>query len=339
MHKKILITGGTGFIGSHTCVSLVKAGYVPIILDNLCNSDQSVIDRLQKITGVRPEFIEGDIRDRVLLDDIFSRHDIKAAIHFAGLKAVGESVARPIAYYENNVWGTVNLLKAMARANVKTFVFSSSATVYGEPSSVPIREDFPRSAFNPYGRSKLMVEDILEDLHHAEPGWNIARLRYFNPVGAHESGLIGENPKGIPNNLMPYIAQVAAGQREHLNVFGGDYPTIDGTGIRDYIHVMDLAEGHIAALDYLISQGGLLSVNLGTGNGISVLQMVKAFEKASGRDIPYRIVDRRAGDIAACWADPSLAQLKMGWKAARSLDEMCGDAWRWQSNSLADSGS
>ena len=255
---------------------------------------------------------------------------IRAVIHFAGLKAVGESVAKPLEYYDNNVRGTLELLAAMRRAGVRTMVFSSSATVYGDPASVPIREDFPRSATNPYGRSKLIIEDILADLYNAEAGWRIARLRYFNPVGAHESGLIGEDPQGIPNNLMPYIAQVAAGQREFLKVFGNDYPTPDGTGIRDYIHVMDLAEGHVAALNYLNDKGGLLTVNLGTGRGYSVLEMAKAFEQASGRPVPYRFAPRRPGDIAQCWADPTLAGQLLGWKAARGLDAMCADVWRWQ---------
>lgn len=326
----ILLTGGTGFIGSHTAVALAAAGQQAILLDNLCNSRADVVDRLERICGARPLFIEGDIRDGTLLDRVFAEHAISAVIHFAGLKAVGESVAKPLAYYENNVGGTVALLSAMGRAGVRTLVFSSSATVYGDPASVPIREDFPRSATNPYGRSKLIIEDILADLHQAEPDWRIARLRYFNPVGAHESGLIGEDPQGIPNNLMPYVAQVAEGRREFLNVFGGDYPTPDGTGVRDYIHVMDLAEGHVAALDYLRREGGLLTVNLGTGRGVSVLEMVRAFERASGRPVPYRIVERRPGDVAQCWADPGLAQRLLGWRARRGVEEMCGDGWRWQ---------
>jgi UDP-glucose 4-epimerase len=343
----ILITGGTGYIGSHTCVALAQAGYDDIvILDNLSNSrlfspsprsrgegggeGQSIIDRLEALCGKRPRFIEGDVRDAALLDRIFADFSVSAVIHFAGLKAVGESVAKPLEYYDNNVRGTLELLAAMRRAGVGTMVFSSSATVYGDPASVPIREDFPRSSTNPYGRSKLIIEDILADLYGAEPGWRIARLRYFNPVGAHESGLIGEDPQGIPNNLMPYIAQVAAGQREFLNVFGNDYPTPDGTGIRDYIHVMDLAEGHVAALNYLDDKGGLLTVNLGTGRGYSVLEMARAFEQASGRPVPYRFAPRRPGDIAQCWADPTLASQLLGWKAARGLEAMCTDAWRWQ---------
>ncbi|CAG4884373.1 UDP-galactose-4-epimerase [Georgfuchsia toluolica] len=329
----ILVTGGTGYIGSHTCVALAKAGHELLILDNLCNSQADVVDRLETLCGKRPAFIQGDVRDSQLLGDLFDRHPISAVMHFAGLKAVGESVAKPLEYYDNNVHGTLQLLAAMRRAQVKTFVFSSSATVYGDPASVPIREDFPRSATNPYGRSKLIIEDILADLHRAEPDWRMARLRYFNPVGAHESGLIGEDPQGIPNNLMPFVAQVAVGKREFLNVWGNDYPTPDGTGIRDYIHVVDLAEGHVAALDYLKRKGGLLTVNLGTGRGYSVLDMVKAFEIASGRSIPYQIASRRAGDIAQCWADPSLAREMLNWKAERGLDQMCADVWRWQQGS------
>jgi UDP-glucose 4-epimerase len=326
----ILVTGGTGFIGSHTCVALAAAGRELIVLDNLSNSRAEVIDRIEQICGRRPRFVHGDLRDAALLERLFGEYNIAAVIHFAGLKAVGESVAKPLAYYDNNVRGTLELLAAMGRAGVRTLVFSSSATVYGDPTSVPIREDFPRAATNPYGRSKLIIEDILADLHRAEPDWRIARLRYFNPVGAHESGLIGEDPQGIPNNLMPFVAQVAAGRREVLNVFGDDYPTPDGTGVRDYIHVADLAEGHLAALDYLNATGGLLTVNLGTGRGYSVLEMVAAFERASGRPVPWRRAPRRAGDIAQCWADPALAQTLLGWSAGRGLDAMCADAWRWQ---------
>ena len=326
----ILVTGGTGYIGTHTCVALAQAGHELLILDNLCNSRADVVDRLATICGRRPVFVEGDCRDAGLLDEVFDRHRVTAVMHFAGLKAVGESVTKPLEYYDNNVTGSLRLLVAMRRAEVRSFVFSSSATVYGDPASVPIREDFPRSATNPYGRAKLMVEDILADLHLAEPGWRIARLRYFNPVGAHESGLIGEDPQGVPNNLMPFVAQVAAGQREYLSVWGNDYPTPDGTGVRDYIHVVDLAAGHVAALNYLEQQGGLLTVNLGTGRGYSVLEMVRAFSVASGRQIPYRIAARRTGDIAQCWADPALANSLLGWQATRGLDEMCADAWRWQ---------
>lgn len=332
---KILITGGTGFIGSHACVTLAKTGYELVILDNLSNSRADVIDRLATLCGKRPAFVQGDIRDAATLGRLFAAHPISAVMHFAGLKAVGESSEKPIEYYDNNVAGTVQLLAAMERAAIKTLVFSSSATVYGNPANVPIREDFPRIATNPYGRTKLMIEDILADLHQADPQWRIARLRYFNPVGAHESGLIGEAPHGTPNNLMPYVAQVAAGQREFLNVWGNDYPTPDGTGVRDYIHVCDLAEGHVAALDYLNSEGGMLTVNLGTGQGYSVLEMVKAFEKASGSAVPCKIGLRRVGDSAKCWADPALAQRLMGWKASRGLDQMCADAWRWQQSATS----
>lgn len=331
----ILVTGGTGYIGSHACVALMQAGREVLILDNLCNSRVEVLDRLAAICGRRSAFVAGDVRDAGTLDEVFDRHPIRAVMHFAGLKAVGESVEKPLDYYDNNVTGTLRLLTAMRRAEVKTLVFSSSATVYGDPAGLPVREDAPRSATNPYGRSKLMIEDILADLSAAEPGWRIARLRYFNPVGAHESGLIGEDPRGTPNNLMPYIAQVATGQRAHLNVWGDDWPTPDGTGVRDYIHVMDLAEGHLAALDHLERQGGLLTVNLGTGRGLSVLEMVKAFEQASGRPVPYNVAPRRPGDIASCWADPGLAHRLLGWRARRGIDAMCADAWHWQ-RSLAD---
>jgi len=330
MRVMILITGGTGYIGSHACVALMQAGRTVVILDNFSNSQPDVLDRLAQLCSRRPLFIEGDVRDLGLLDRIFAEHPISGVMHFAGLKAVGESVAQPLAYYDNNVNGTLQLLAAMQRAQVRLLVFSSSATVYGDPARVPIPEDAPRSATNPYGRSKLMIEDMLADLHVAEPGWRIARLRYFNPVGAHESGLIGESPQGTPNNLMPYIAQVATGLRPSLNVWGGDWPTPDGTGVRDYIHVMDLAEGHVAALDYLERQGGLLTVNLGTGRGYSVLEMAQAFEQASGRPVPCQIAPRRPGDIAQCWADTGLAKQLLGWEARRDLAQMCADAWRWQ---------
>ncbi|MBK9350104.1 MAG: UDP-glucose 4-epimerase GalE [Sulfuritalea sp.] len=326
----ILVTGGTGFIGSHACLALAQAGHELLILDNLCNSRADVVDRLQRICGRRPLFVEGDVRDSAVLDEVFDRHRVTAVMHFAGLKAVGESVARPLEYYDNNVHGTLQLLAAMRRAEVRTFVFSSSATVYSDREGHVYRESSPRDATNPYGRGKLIVEDILADLHLAEPAWRIARLRYFNPVGAHESGLIGEDPRGVPNNLMPFVAQVAAGRREFLNVWGNDYPTPDGTGVRDYIHVVDLAEGHVAALDYLTREGGLLTVNLGAGRGHSVLEMIQAFEKASGRPVRYRIAERRAGDIAQFWADPSLAKMLLGWETKRGLDQMCADAWRWQ---------
>ena len=336
MLETILVTGGTGYIGSHTAVQLINAGYKVVILDNLCNSKRDVINRLESITGVRPEFVVGDIRDRQLLRSVFNNHSISAVIHFAGLKAVGESVAMPLAYYDNNVSGSIVLFEEMARAGVKTLVFSSSATVYGDPASVPITEDFPLGATNPYGQSKLMVEHILRDLHQSDPSFKIALLRYFNPVGAHESGLIGEDPSGIPNNLMPFIAQVAVGKREKLAVFGNDYPTPDGTGVRDYIHVDDLAQGHLAAINALTQNPGLITVNLGTGQGYSVLDMIQAFEKASGKTIAYDIVARRPGDIAACYADPTRAKTLLGWQAQHGIDRMCADAWRWQSTSTAN---
>jgi len=326
----ILITGGTGYIGSHACVALAQAGRRVLLLDNLSNSAADVVDRLERICGARPAFVAADVRDAAALDEAFDRHPIRAVLHFAGLKAVGESNQKPIEYYDNNVGGSLQLLAAMRRAGVKTLVFSSSATVYGDAASMPVREDFPRSATNPYGRSKLMIEDILADLHAAEPDWRIARLRYFNPVGAHESGLIGETPRGTPNNLMPYVAQVAAGLRPSLNVWGGDWPTPDGTGVRDYIHVMDLAEGHVAALAHLERAGGMATVNLGTGRGHSVLEMLRAFERASGRPVPYNVAPRRQGDIAQCWADTRLAEELLGWRARRGLEQMCADAWRWQ---------
>ena len=327
----ILVTGGAGFIGSHTCVALAQAGIPFVVLDNLCNSRRSVLERVERITGAPVPFIEGDIRDTALLQRVFAEHPVEGVIHFAALKSVGESVREPLRYYDNNVAGTVALLGAMRAANVRTLVFSSSATVYGDPASVPIREDFPLSATNAYGWSKLMMEQVLADVDASEPGqWRIARLRYFNPVGAHASGLIGEDPQDIPNNLLPYVAQVAVGLREQLSVYGNDYPTPDGTGVRDYIHVCDLAEGHVAALRYLRSHPGLLTVNLGTGRPVSVLEMVRAFERASGRAVPYRIVARRPGDVAQCWADPALAQQLLGWTAKLGLDQMCEDAWRWQ---------
>jgi UDP-glucose 4-epimerase len=330
LKNAILVTGGAGFIGSHACVALLDAGHDVIVIDNLCNSDATVLSRIGKICGRKPVFVEGDIRDTFLLDSLFTEHHIDAVMHFAGLKAVGESVQQPLEYYRNNVGGSLSLLGAMRKAGVKTMVFSSSATVYGDPASLPITEDFPRVAANPYGRTKLMIEDILADVFHAESGWGIARLRYFNPVGAHESGLIGENPRGTPNNLMPYIAQTAAGLRDELPIYGDDYDTPDGTGVRDYIHVVDLASGHLAALDYLQKQRELLTVNLGTGNGISVLEMIRAFETTNQCRVPYRIVNRRPGDIARCWADTGLARRLLGWRATRSLDDMCADSWRWQ---------
>ncbi|HDY8067473.1 UDP-galactose-4-epimerase [Vibrio vulnificus] len=328
----ILVTGGSGYIGSHTCIQMIEAGMTPIILDNLYNSKLLVLDRIEQVTGVRPTFYQGDIRDSEILQHVFAQHDIQGVIHFAGLKAVGESVEKPLMYYDNNVSGTLNLVREMDKAGVKSLIFSSSATVYGDPASVPIREDFPTSATNPYGRSKLMVEECLTDFHKANPDWSITLLRYFNPVGAHESGLLGEDPQGIPNNLLPFVAQVAVGRREKLGVFGDDYPTPDGTGVRDYIHVIDLADGHLAALNKVGQQAGLHIFNLGTGQGNSVLEMVTAFEKAAQRPIPYEIKPRRAGDIAECWADPAYAEQVLGWKATRSLETMVVDTWRWQSN-------
>jgi UDP-glucose 4-epimerase len=327
----ILVTGGAGYIGSHTVVELLQAGQDLVIFDNLSNSSIKVLDRIETITGKRPRFIEGDIRDAGALTATFRDYPITSVIHFAGLKAVGESVAQPMRYYDNNVVGSLRLCEAMAAAGVKQLVFSSSATVYGDPATVPIREDFPLSATNPYGRSKLHIEEMLRDFARADADWRIALLRYFNPVGAHESGLIGEDPQGIPNNLMPYVTQVAVGRRTELGVFGNDYPTPDGTGVRDYIHVVDLAQGHLAALAALQRSTGVLTVNLGTGQGYSVLEVVAAFERACGRQIPYRIDPRRPGDIAACYADPGLASATLGWAAKLGLDRMCADAWRWQS--------
>jgi len=328
---KCLVTGGAGYIGSHTCVELLAAGYELVVLDNLSNASHEALKRVEKITGKTITFIEGDIRSAEDLERAFALGNIQAVIHFAGLKAVGESVAKPMLYYDNNVVGTVRLLEAMEKHDCRHLVFSSSATVYGDPASVPIQEHFPLSVTNPYGRSKLVIEDMLRDLYQADNRWSIAVLRYFNPVGAHVSGLIGEDPQGIPNNLMPYIAQVAVGKRKQLSVFGGDYPTPDGTGVRDYIHVVDLALGHLKALEAL-AQPSLLTVNLGTGVGYSVLDMVKAFEEASGCSVPYEIVARRAGDVAQCYADPRLAQELLGWSATRGLQAMCEDTWRWQHN-------
>jgi UDP-glucose 4-epimerase len=330
----ILVTGGAGYIGSHTCVELIAAGHQVVVFDDLSNSEAGVMERIARISGTTPVFIEGDVRDRAQLTDVFTAHAIDAVIHFAGLKAVGESVAQPLRYYDVNVHGSVTLLQVMAEFNIKSFLFSSSATVYGDPATVPIDEAFPLSATNPYGRSKLMVEDVLRDLARAEPSWRIGLLRYFNPVGAHESGLIGENPRGIPNNLLPFIAQVAEGRRESLAVFGDDYATVDGTGMRDYIHVVDLAVGHVRALERLAAAGGVQTYNLGTGAATSVLEMVRAFEQASGRPIPYRIEPRRPGDIAVCYAATALAERELGWKAERGIAQMCADAWRWQSSFL-----
>lgn len=331
--SRVLVTGGAGYIGSHTVVELLQAGHEVVVVDNLCNSSAESLRRVELITGRRPEFVEGDVRDAALLIRLFATTQIDVVMHFAGLKAVGESVAMPLAYYDNNVGGTLALCRAMADAGVFHLVFSSSATVYGEPATMPIREDFPTvTPANPYGRSKLMAEEILTDLARSDERWSVALLRYFNPVGAHESGLIGEDPAGIPNNLLPFIAQVAVGRLPQLLVFGDDYPTRDGTGVRDYIHVVDLALGHLKALERIAADKGVSVWNLGTGRGYSVLEMIHAFEVASGRPVPYRIVPRRAGDIAECWSDPSRAERELGWKAERGLDQMTVDAWRWQSN-------
>jgi UDP-glucose 4-epimerase len=330
MAGTVLVTGGAGYIGSHACVSLMEAGYEVVVLDNLSNSSPVALERLREICGKAPLLVQGDIRDGACLDSIFQAHEIIAVLHFAGLKAVGESVEIPLEYYECNVGGSLVLLQAMQRAGVSRLVFSSSATVYGDPPTVPIREDFALAPTSPYGRTKRMVEDMLEDWQAANPASSVCRLRYFNPVGAHPSGRIGEDPQGFPNNLMPFVAQVAVGQRDKLLVFGDDYATPDGTGVRDYIHVMDLVEGHVVALDYICQHAGLFTINLGTGNGVSVLDMVAAFERASGRPVPYEVVGRRPGDIATCWADPGLAEELLQWKASRGLRQMCEDAWRWQ---------
>lgn len=327
---KILVTGGAGFIASHTNVELLNAGYEVVIVDNLINSSRKSIDRVEELTGKKITFYEEDLLNEKALDDIFDKEKIDSVIHFAALKAVGESCEIPLRYFDNNLTGTLNLLKVMEKHNVKSLVFSSSATVYGKPKTVPIKEDFPLSVSNPYGRTKLITEDMLRDIYKSDNEWNIAILRYFNPIGAHESGRIGENPNGIPNNLLPYIAKVAAGQLECVNVFGDDYDTPDGTGVRDYIHISDLAEGHIKALQKLSEHPGLVTYNLGTGVGYSVLEIIKSFEKACGRKIPYKIAPRRAGDIDMCYADPLKAKEELGWEAARGIDKMCEDAWRWQ---------
>jgi len=327
----VLITGGAGYIGSHTVVELLEAGYNPIVVDSLVNSHEESLKRVKEITGKEVTFYKADINDQQALEKIFSHHHISSVIHFAGLKAVGESVRIPLRYYQNNITGTLVLLEVMGRHGVKNIVFSSSATVYGDPARVPITEDLELHATNPYGRTKLFIEDILRDVHKSDPKWNCILLRYFNPVGAHVSGRIGEDPQGIPNNLMPYVSQVAAGKLTHLNVFGNDWATPDGTGVRDYIHVVDLAKGHLAALSKLDSNPGCVAINLGTGQGCSVLDMVKAFEKASGKTIPYKIVDRRPGDIAVCYADPKKAKEELGWEAKKGLNEMVADLWRWQS--------
>ena len=326
----ILVTGGAGYIGSHTCIELLEAGYELLVLDSLCNSSFEALKRVEKITGKTISFVDGDIRDLAALRSMFTEFEIDAVIHFAGLKAVEQSLEQSLCYYDNNVAGSITLFKVMAEFGCKRLVFSSSATVYGDPASLPIREDFPLSAANPYGASKLMVENILRDLYSSDCGWVICILRYFNPIGAHESGLIGEDPNGIPNNLMPFLSQVAVGRREKLCVFGNDYNTPDGTGIRDFIHVVDLAKGHLSALKRLKGSPGLVVVNLGTGRGYSVLQMVKAFEKASGRVVTYVVVARRPGDVAECYADPSYAKKELGWQAEFGIDKMCDDSWRWQ---------
>ena len=328
---RILVTGGTGFIGSHTCVELLDAGYEIVVFDNFYNSKPEVVDTIKTITGKDFAFYQADMMDSAAMHAIFDQHAIDAVIHFAGYKAVGESVEKPLMYYQNNLIGTMNLLEAMKAHGVKKLVFSSSATVYGMPERVPITEDFPLSVSNPYGRTKLMIEEMLRDIYQADSSWNIAILRYFNPIGAHESGEIGEDPNGIPNNLLPYVSKVAAGQLECIQVFGDDYNTPDGTGVRDYIHVVDLAVGHIKALEKLKEAPGLVTYNLGTGNGYSVLDIIHNFEKACGKELPYKIVARRPGDIDICYADCTKAREELGWEAARSIDKMCEDAWRWQS--------
>lgn len=327
----ILVTGGAGYIGSHTCVEILKAGYDVVVVDNLCNSKQEALNRVQELAGAGLSFYKVDLRDRVGLADVFKNYPIEAVIHFAGLKAVGESVEKPLEYYENNIYGTLVLCDVMRNSGVKNLVFSSSATVYGDPHRVPITEDFPLSATNPYGRTKLVIEDILRDLNVADPEWNVALLRYFNPVGAHPSGRIGEDPNGIPNNLFPYISQVAVGKLDHLSVFGDDYPTRDGTGVRDYIHVVDLAIGHLRALEVLKDNPGVVTYNLGTGRGYSVLEVTSAFGEACGMEISYQIVGRRPGDVATSYADPSKANEELNWAAERELNQMCVDVWRWQS--------
>ena len=329
-NKKILLTGGSGYIGTHTAVELQNAGFEIVCIDNCSNSDPNALKRVEKITGKTVKFYQNDILDADALRKIFTENEIAAVIHFAGLKAVGESVSIPLKYYRNNFSGTVTLCEVMAEFGIKCIVFSSSATVYGMPKELPIKEDFPLSATDPYGRSKLMIEEMLRDIAVSDPNWSISILRYFNPVGAHPSGLIGELPRGIPNNLMPYIAQVATGKLQRLRVFGNDYPTPDGTGVRDYIHVVDLALGHVAALNRALAKTGVDVYNLGTGQGYSVLQLLHSFEKAAGKQIPYEITPRRPGDIAACYADPSKAKAELNWTATRGVKEMCEDVWRWQ---------
>ncbi len=327
----ILVTGGAGYIGSHTCVELLNAGLNVTVFDNFCNSQRESLARVERITGRKIGLLEGDIRDRSAMVAAMRSSGATAVIHFAGLKAVGESVEKPLIYYDNNVIGTVRLLEAMAECKVKQLVFSSSATVYGDPQRLPLTEDHPLSATNPYGKTKLVIEDMLRDLHRSDPGWRISILRYFNPVGAHASGLIGEDPQGTPNNLLPFVAQVAVGRREFVNVYGNDYPTPDGTGVRDYIHVVDLAAGHLKALQRLHNKAECRAINLGTGVGYSVLEMLRAFEQASGKPVPFRVAGRRDGDIASCYANPAQAADLLGWRATRNLQAMCADAWRWQS--------
>ena len=329
--NRILVTGGAGYIGSHTVLELLQAGYEPTVLDDLSNASAESLKRVERIAGRAAPLVVGDVRDEALLRRLLADRPFDAVVHFAGLKAVGESVEQPLRYYDVNVGGTTTLLRCLAEAGVRRFVFSSSATVYGDPERVPLDESARTGPTNPYGRSKWMVEQLLTDLAASDPRWSIGILRYFNPVGAHESGLIGEDPRGIPNNLLPFVSQVAVGRLPRLSVFGGDWPTPDGTGVRDYIHVVDLARGHLAALAHAARAQGAFTVNLGTGTGYSVLEMVRAFEKASGRPVPYAIVDRRPGDIAACWADPSHAERLLGWRAELGLERMCADAWRWQS--------
>lgn len=327
----VLVTGGIGYIGSHTSIELLEAGYDVIIVDNLSNSDIIVLERIKELSGKTPKFYEIDINDKEKMEVVFKENEIDSVVHFAALKAVGESVEKPVEYYLNNIGNTLVLFELMKKYNVKNFVFSSSATVYGNPERLPIDEDCSLSVTNPYGRTKLMIEDMLRDICLADENLNVAILRYFNPIGAHKSGKIGEEPSGIPNNIMPYITKVAVGQLPHLNIFGDDYDTQDGTGVRDYIHVLDLANGHVKALEKLSENPGLVTYNLGTGRGYSVLDLVKAFSKASGREIPYKMANRRPGDIAACYANPEKAETELGWKAKYGIDEMCEDSWRWQS--------
>ncbi len=331
MSQKVLVTGGAGYIGSHTCLLLIEAGFEVVVVDNLSNSSLESLRRVEKLTDHYIRFYKVDITDKAALQKVFDEHEFTAVVHFAGLKAVGESSQIPLTYYHQNVYGSIALLEVMQANHCKRIVFSSSATVYGDPASVPIREDFPTSATNPYGRTKLFIEEIMRDLAVSDSDWQIILLRYFNPVGAHASGNIGEHPQGIPNNLMPYVSQVAVGQREKLSIFGNDYPTPDGTGVRDYIHVVDLSDAHVKAIQTISQLKGVTTLNLGTGKGYSVLDMVKAFEKGSGKAVPYEIIERRPGDIAECWADPSKAKEVLGWQAMKGLDEMIADTWRWQS--------